>query len=217
MNVLIVAAGEPHSKPLLRWLAKRSQWIITVDGGTRAARRARLTVNQFVGDGDSLSKRERAWLESAPFPVRWHPVEKDQTDLELALELALERKPDEINIFGGWGLRADHTLSNLFLLERAARAGVKALLWTDAERLSVLLPGEHLLQGAFVGQRVSFIPLSDRAEAIVTQGLRYSLHGDMLARAASRGVSNEVSELPASLAFSKGVLLMVQAFSMDGH
>lgn len=208
-NVLIVAAGEPRSKALLRWLARRSQWVIAADGGTRAARRARIPVNQFVGDGDSLTKRERVWLEAAPFPVRWHPVEKDQTDLELALELALERKPDEVNLFGGWGLRADHTLSNLFLLERAARAGVKALLWTNSERLQLLLPGEHFLESAFVGQRVSFIPLSDRAEGIVTQGLRYPLRADMLARAASRGVSNEVSSLPASLGFSKGLLLAV--------
>lgn len=212
VSILILAAGEAKPRRLLDALAMGSDWIIAADGGVQVAQKARLPVDQFVGDGDSISRRQRCWLEDAPFSVAWHPVEKDETDLELALSLALEQNPCEINIFAAWGLRADHTLSNVFLLERAAESGVKTMLWAGWERLQVYLPGVHTLANAFPGQRVSLIPLSETVEQVDTKGLRYPLCDETLFRAAGRGISNEVLSMPVCVQFTKGVLLGLQAY-----
>jgi len=213
MNVLIVAAGEANPRPLLKKLAEQSDLTIVADGGVKNARVARLRVDQFVGDGDSLSKRERCWLEDAPFPVHWHPVEKDETDLELALALALKKGARRIHIWGGWGWRSDHALSNVYMLEKVARQGVRSYLWAGRERLGVLLPGRHELRGTFVGQRLSLLPLSHVVEDISTQGLHYNLHAETLYRTASRGVSNEVVSANAEVEFSAGTLLQIQAYN----
>ncbi len=215
MRALILAAGEDRPRRLLKQLAQHAELIVAADGGSRLARRARLRVDAFVGDGDSLTRAERDWLERQPLPVDWRPVAKDETDLELALDLALEQGAEVVEVFGGWGARADHTLSNVALLERAARAGARAWLWAGLERLAVLLPGQHVLVDAYPGQRVSLIPQSERVEGITTQGLRFALAGEPLKRAASRGVSNQVTGTPAALAFESGALVLVQAFGKD--
>lgn len=212
MIVLILAAGAGHVR-LARARARRAAWIVAANGGLRLARRAGLRVNAFVGDGDSLGRRERARLARAPFPVAWHPRDKDETDLELALELALAQKPRAIEVVGGWGGRADQTLSNLFLLERAVRQGVKASLWTARERLLVLRPGAHVLAGARPGQRVSLVPLSARVEGLRTWGLRFPLEEEPLERAAGRGISNEVIAPPVEVRFARGTLVVVQALA----
>lgn len=211
-SVLILAAGEAKPRRLLAALARGSNWIIAADGGVRLAQKARLPVDQFVGDGDSISRRQRCWLEAAPFFVAWHAVEKDETDLELALNLALEQNPCEINIFAAWGLRADHTLSNVHLLERAAESGVKTTLWAGWERLQVYLPGVHTLTNVFPGQRVSLLPLSETVERVVSKGLRYPLCDETLFRVGGRGISNEVVSMPVCVQFAKGVLLGLQAY-----
>ena len=212
VDVLIVAAGEANPRPLLKQLAAQSDLTIVADGGAASARLARLRVDHFVGDGDSLRKRERCWLEEAPFPVHWHPVEKDETDLELALELALEQGARTIHILGGWGGRSDHALGNVFVLERSTLQGVQTFLWAGYERLCTLVPGRHALGQAFVGQRLSLLPLSREVEGLSTQGLRYNLRAETLHRAASRGVSNEVIRLPVRVEFERGTLLQVQAY-----
>jgi len=212
MKILILAAGDPHPRPLLQKLAQACDHIIAADGGTRVARQARLEVHQFVGDGDSIRRNDRTWLENKNTDVSWHPVEKDQTDLELAFDLALDHKPKSIHVFGGWGGRSDHTLSNLFLLEKGLSQGVESTLWANYEKLQLHYPGDVVFEDAWKGQRLSLIPISESVEGVLTQGLRYPLYNETLYRAAARGVSNEVKKLPASILFTKGKMLVVRAF-----
>lgn len=212
MNILIIAAGEPNPRSLLHKLIGECAHIIAVDGGTRVARQARLVIHQFVGDGDSIRPNDRAWLESKNTEATWHPVEKDQTDLELAFDLAIEHKPRSIHVLGGWGGRADHTFSNIFLMEKAVANGIETTLWADYEKIQLRYPGDVLFEDAWEGQHISLIPISNSVEGVLTQGLYYPLYNETLHRAAGRGVSNRVDKLPASISFTKGVLLVVRAF-----
>jgi len=212
MHILILAAGERVVTPLLKRLARRCDLTIAADGGVRLARAARLPLQHVVGDGDSLSRRDQRWLLAKAIPVDWHPVEKDQTDLELAIDLALAQRPTTIEVVGAWGLRADHTLSNLFLLERPVAAGVNAVLWAGWERIRLLAAGKYLIEPTFIGQRVSLIPLSRRVEGVCTRGLKYALREESLQRQQGRGVSNEVIFPHPMLEFTRGTLALLQAF-----
>ncbi len=212
MKILILAAGDPPPRPLLQKLVQGCDHIIAADGGARVARQAKLDVDQFVGDGDSIRPNDRTWLENKNAELSWHPVEKDQTDLELAFDLALENKPKSIHVFGGWGGRSDHTLSNLFLLEKGLSHGVETSLWAGYEKLQLRYPGDMVFEDAWEGQPLSLIPISESVEGVLTQGVRYPLYNEVLYRAAARGVSNEIEKLPASILFTKGVLLVVRAF-----
>jgi len=175
--------------------------VIAVDGGFLRAQAAGVAVHVLVGDLDSLPE--------APLPtgleVVRHPMEKDATDLELALDYAVSLSPEKLHLFGALGERLDHTLANLNLLERY---DVPITVHHGPETLHTV-SRELVLEGARVGDRVSLIPLSSQVTGVRTQGLRYRLNGGALRRASSQGISNEVTALPCVVSVKGGRLLVI--------
>lgn len=208
-TVLILGNGPWRGVELLPELAAQADYIIAADGGFARARRLGLRVDLVVGDLDSLGPGERAELEASGIETVVHPRAKDQTDLELALEeaLRLEPKPRKIRLFGVLGARLDQTLANIFILEKAGRAGVEAEIISGRER--VWLVHDRLELPAEVGDLVSLLPLTAEAGGIRTWGLEYPLRGESLFRAGSRGLSNRVCALPAGLELERGLLLVI--------
>ena len=86
--VVIVAGGPP---PLLRWkqVLPSAAVVVAADRGVRHALVLGLRVDVAVGDFDSISAGELAAVERSGGLVERHPAEKDVTDLELALAVAL--------------------------------------------------------------------------------------------------------------------------------
>ena len=76
-----------------------ADFIICADGGVVYAERAGITPDLIVGDFDSLGHAPKG------DNVIKVPVEKDDTDLQLALSLAIENHAKEITIIGGIGGR----------------------------------------------------------------------------------------------------------------
>lgn len=56
-------------------------------------------------------------LEEKNIPIELFPREKNETDLELALNKAIEMNPKEILIVAALGGRMDQTLANIALLD----------------------------------------------------------------------------------------------------
>ena len=57
-------------------------------------------------------------------PIERWPVEKDQSDLEIALRAALRRSPGPVTILGALGgPRLDHALAAVWLLALPAASG----------------------------------------------------------------------------------------------
>ena len=76
-----------------------------------------LPLDLAVGDFDSVSRSELEMIQSAAKDCRLAPAEKDDTDTELALKIIFQLYPEaEVTIFGAFGGRIDHMLSNLFLV-----------------------------------------------------------------------------------------------------
>ena len=87
--------------------------VIAADSGYDNALALDVHPAVLVGDMDSIRCRELPKdLEVLPFNA-----EKDETDTQLAVELALTRGAKEIVIIGGLSGRLDHTISNLGVLE----------------------------------------------------------------------------------------------------
>jgi len=204
--VILLAGGVPEPAAFVRALVREEDLLIAADAGARMAVAAGLVPHLVVGDFDSLSAEEV--LDLAERTATWrHPRDKDASDLELALDCALEAAPSEIVILGAMGGRLDHTLVNVGLLHRAQTAGVPA---------RVLGPGRgaRLVTASLdvdlpVGTIVSLLPLSPRVEGIVLRGLRYVLNGETLAWGTSRGLSNVVEDTPASVRVEAGTLLLL--------
>jgi thiamine pyrophosphokinase len=197
MRVLIVANGAAAPRRLLRRLAGAADLVIAADGGADVALMAGIVPAVLVGDMDSVSPATRERLAEVGVETVVLPVEKDVTDTEFALHLAIERGAQEVWLAAAWGGRMDHALGNVLLMLRARRQGARMrIVGHDSE--AVLVGGRTALDAA-AGDIVSLIPLSDVVEGVSTEGLKYALAGDSLTQGSTRGISNEVVSLPAAV------------------
>jgi thiamine pyrophosphokinase len=77
-------------------------------------------------------------------PFNQHPPAKDETDLELALLLAVEQGFNrEIWLFGLLGGRLDQTLANVLLLTHPALANTAVTLFTPYRAGLAGAPADH--------------------------------------------------------------------------
>jgi len=192
--------------------------VIAADGGARHASALGLELGRWVGDGDSIDPADLATLAAAGVPIERVDPEKDASDAELALVAAVESGADEITILGGLGgVRTDHGLVNVLLLQHPALEGLAARLYDErAARLSLLTapvgdggPAQAELAGR-LDDLVTLVPLGGSAEGLTTRGLRYPLSGETLTRGSSRGLSNVRTAPIASVSLSAGRLLVIE-------
>jgi thiamine pyrophosphokinase len=191
--------------------------VIAADGGARHAEIVGLRIDRWVGDGDSLGDAGVRALQAAGVPVERSPFDKDESDTELAVLAALERKPAAIVILGALGgPRLDHALANLALLAMPELLDVDVrLLATDA-RVRLLTaptrdgrPAELTISGR-AGDLVSLFPIGGDATGVTTAGLAFPLTGEPLLVGRSRGLSNRRTTETATVTLQAGRLLVVE-------
>ena len=182
--------------------------VIAADGGAERALAAGLAVDLAVGDLDSIAPETLTALEHAGTWIERHPVAKDKTDLELALDAALEAGARRIVVVGGAGGRLDHLLGGLLLLaaDVYAVAEIDALLGPASIHA---IRGTRTLAGA-PGETISLLAVGGSARGVRTSGLRYPLRGETLAAGTSRGVSNVFESAKIRISVVEGVLLAVR-------
>jgi thiamine pyrophosphokinase len=192
--------------------------VVAADGGVRHATAFGLAVNRWVGDGDSTEPAELEALEAAGVSIDRVAVEKDESDTELALLAAIAAGAEVVTILGGLGgVRVDHALSNVALLQHPALGHREARLYDEAgARLTLLVgpdergqPVARDLTGR-VGDLVSLVPLGESAHDVETNGLRYPLTGERLVLGRARGLSNVRTAPMARVSVGSGRLLVIE-------
>jgi thiamine pyrophosphokinase len=184
--------------------------VIAADGGARHAATLGLRIARWVGDGDSISAGELDRLAAEGIRIDRAPVDKDETDAELAVRAALDEDPARVTILGALGgTRLDHELGNVWLLAHPGLDGRDAVLLGARTRIRLAGPGRADLGGR-VGDLVSLLPFGGDASGITTRGLRYPLVDEPLLSGPSRGLSNVRDAPDAELAIGFGRLLIVE-------
>ncbi|NNJ08764.1 thiamine diphosphokinase [Chloroflexales bacterium ZM16-3] len=208
MHAIIVAnAPDFDANPFAKLLAS-ADLVVAADGGGNALRAAGITPHVVIGDLDSLEPDVEGIFRAAGAEVIRHPAEKDETDLELALLLAVGRGAGQIDILGAIGGRWDQGLANVAMLALPELAGLRVRL-LDVAQEAFLVRGAAEIYGV-VGDTVSLLPLGGPAHGVTTRGLYYPLDGATLRFERSRGVSNLITEPPAHVSVGEGLLLMVR-------
>ena len=92
-------------------------WV-GVDHGVLVLLEHDIMPNLALGDFDSVTSEELKMIQEKLPEVSLFPAEKDETDLELAIDWAIRQKPSNIYIFGATGGRMDHFLANIQLLQK---------------------------------------------------------------------------------------------------
>lgn len=222
MHAIVVADGDAPDPADLEaswpgW-ALDASLVVAADGGARGAERLGLRTDLVVGDGDSLGPVALASLEAAGVAVERAPIDKDESDTELAVHAAVQRGADRITIVGAFGgARLDHELANVGLLALDVLATRRACLLDARARVSLVrAPGAHGgpvergLPGP-VGALVSLLPAGGPVRGITTRGLRYPLHDGSLVPGPARGLSNVREEPDAAVVVREGRLLVVES------
>jgi thiamine pyrophosphokinase len=205
--VVVVSGGEAPSRDAASEVPAGAT-VVAADRGLEHARTLGLEVAVAVGDFDSASPEAVAAAERAGTRIERHAAEKDETDLELALDVAIELQPARIVVLAGRGGRLDHELSSLLLLcsEKYASAQIDALV--GEARVQVVRNAREL-EGE-PGELLTLLPAYGAAEGVRTEGLAYPLQGETLESGSTRGVSNEFVGSTARVALERGVLLAIR-------
>jgi thiamine pyrophosphokinase len=222
MDALILAdgAGAERSRLDLAWPG----WdagvgiVIAADGGARHAAVLGVTIDLWVGDGDSIDAPDLAALEAAGIPLERARPDKDESDTELAVLAAIRLGATGVVIVGALGgQRIDHALANIGLLALPALDGRSATILDAATRIGLIrAPGPD---GAMVERRlagrsgdvVSLLPMGPGVEGVTTDGLAYPLHDEPLPIGGARGLSNVRVATEARVVLRRGLLLVVES------
>jgi thiamine pyrophosphokinase len=181
--------------------------VIAADSGLQHAQALGWTVDLVVGDLDSVEPQALAAAEQQGVTIERHPIAKDQTDLGLALQRALELGARRVIVVGGGGGRLDHLLANTLVLTADELAAATIEARHGLSRVHVVR--DRLEITGHPGDLVSLLPALAPATGITTAGLLYPLAGESLLPGSTRGVSNELTGTRASVAVADGVLLVV--------
>ncbi len=213
-RILIFANGHLPDLDAARALVRPDDFILAADGGTRHALALGRNPNVIIGDLDSLTFDLRPFDELRASPltaqgtqVIQFPRDKNETDLELALQHAVGMNPDQIIIVGALGGRLDQTLGNLALLSNVQRSTCNVSL-DDGVEETFFCRQQAQVQGRS-GDVVSLIPWGAPVEGVRTEGLRWPLSDETLYPDKTRGISNELLGGTATVQIRSGLLLIV--------
>jgi thiamine pyrophosphokinase len=182
--------------------------LVAADGGAGHALRFGIIPDVVIGDLDSVSEGDLARIEEAGGTVHRFPAEKDETDLELALDFAAAHGAARITCYGLFGGRWDMTFANLLLLADRRFAGIRLEVVAGADRIYILHGGETRNLAGRPGDTVSVLPLGGPAEGLTYDGLTWPLTDADLPFGSPRGVSNALASENASISLRKGVVLI---------
>ncbi len=206
-RAILFANGDLPNPELARRLIRPGDILIAADGGARHAVALGLTPSVLIGDFDSLSSLELDQFTRAGTSLQRHPPEKDETDLELALDYALQHGYSPILILGAYGGRLDHSLGILGLI--AAPKCIEANVRLDDGQTEAFFISEQAEISGNPGDTVSLLAWGAPAEGIVTSGLQYPLKGESLSPYRTRGISNLMTTEQAGVSLKSGLLLCV--------
>ncbi len=209
MRTVIFANGVLNNLQDVHDIILPDDLIIAADGGTTHCRALGIKPSIVIGDLDSLDPDYLKSLQTSGTEIISYPINKDQTDLELALHKALDLGSDEILVLGALGARWDMTIANLLLPASPGFSKVTVRL-IDGHQEIILLRGQgELIFNGKKGDMLSLIPLGQDAYGVTLRGLEYPLKDDVLKFGATRGISNVLIDDTATVYLKKGLLFCI--------
>lgn len=209
IRVIIFANGVIEDYAALEATFHVGDLLVAADGGLRHLQQMNQTPALLIGDLDSVTPEEVEQASAEGVFVQQFPREKDETDLELALNHVLQAGYKNIRIAGALGGRLDHTLGNINLLldERFASCDIRL---EDGHQEVFIIRGHAMIEG-IAGDIVSLIPAGGDAEGVTTVGLKYPLLSETLRLDRTRGISNVMLDETAEVHLQNGLLICIHS------
>lgn len=178
---------------------EQGDFVIAADGGLTHTNALGIRPDAILGDFDSLGY--------VPEDSRVFPVEKDDTDMMLAIRLGLERGYREFRLYGALdGPRLDHTVANFQSLSYLCEHDAYGYL-IGKDYIITCLKNGKISFGEEATGIFSMFCQGDTARGVTLKGLHYPLENGELSPHFPLGVSNHFTGQPASVEVRDGSLL----------
>lgn len=213
MIINILAGGPEELLPdLSSYQGDETIWV-GVDRGVFYLINRDIIPAMAFGDFDSVSEAELSAIEHRVTGIKKYKPEKDETDMELALNWALEQNPDTIHLFGATGGRLDHLLANVQLLLGPIKSKNPANVYLIDEKNIVFLKeaGHYPIEKVASKKYISFVPLTLDVTNLTLEGFKYPLKNRHIYLGSTLCISNELISDYGTFSFSKGILIVVRS------
>ena len=179
--------------------------VIAADAGYKNARLMGAHIDLLIGDFDSLGS-----IPDDVGEVYRLPEEKDVTDTQIAVDLAVERGASEIVIIGSTSGRLDHALSTLAILEKYWEKRIPIYIVNGQNRV------RYIRDSGFIVVRsqykyFSLIAADEKVKGVSIEGGKYPLVRKTLSRSNQFAVSNEITKNCALITVKKGGVYIIES------
>lgn len=207
-RVLIFSGGDLHKQYLEE--IRPSDFLIGADRGALFLIENNYKPDLAVGDFDSISSDDLQKVKSGSKQlIGCDPIDKDLTDTELALDLAIKEQPDIILLMGVTGTRLDHTLANIQMMNRVLQHHISCVL-VDRNNYMTLTGSSIEVQDRGY-KYVSLLPMTPEVTGITLTGFQYPLDNATLKMGESLGISNQLTGSKGTITVEGGLLLVIQS------
>ncbi|HEY4600351.1 MAG TPA: thiamine diphosphokinase [Cerasibacillus sp.] len=211
MNIAIVANGPLKNIPPLSDYRKEVDIWIGADRGALTLIKHGISPKIAIGDFDSISDDEIEQIKNLANKVKIYPIEKDKTDLELAIDLAIAYNPKNIYLFGVTGGRLDHTIVNIQLLLTLLEHDIKGIIIDKQNILRITYPGKYSVSFHSAYPHISFLPLTKEITGLTLHGFYYPLKNQTVSFGSSLCISNKLTENKGTFSYETGILLVIKS------
>jgi thiamine pyrophosphokinase len=185
--------------------AETGDLVVAADSGYNNAQKLGAKIDLLVGDFDSIEK-----IPDDVGEIFRVPAEKNETDTQLAVELALGRGADEIIIVGSTSGRFDHAASLLAILEDLWDKRIPAIVVNGHNRVRFLRnSGVIILRSRY--KYFSIVALDEKVKGVSIEGAKYPLKNKEILRREQFAISNEIVKNCALITVKKGAVYVVES------
>ncbi|MDW8570821.1 thiamine diphosphokinase [Staphylococcus shinii] len=187
-----------------------ADWI-GIDRGTLMLLEAGITPQFAVGDFDSITQEEKSFIEQQ-IEINPYNSEKDDTDLALGIDQAVQSGYKEIHVYGATGGRLDHFLGALQILEKPeyVENDIVIKLIDQSNEVQFLQRGQYHIEMNELYPYISFIPVT-YPTVITLKHFKYNLYRETLKQGSTLTISNEIQASNGEVELIKGNILMIRS------
>ncbi|MDO5125602.1 MAG: thiamine diphosphokinase [Ruminococcus sp.] len=180
----------------------KDTYIICADSGCIYAEKLGIKPDLIIGDYDSLG--------FIPENGIIFPVEKDDTDLMLAIKEGISSGYKCFDIYGAFGGRLDHLLGNIQSLGYIVEQECNGKLISQNEQVEILPKGQYEMLRKN-GYSLSLFSYSDKVTGLTIAGTMYTAENIEMDSSFPIGISNKITSDKAYISFESGRLLVIQS------
>jgi thiamine pyrophosphokinase len=207
-TLIVGAAPALNAEAFYRALLASADDVLACDAAGEWCLSLGCRPDLVVGDFDSATPGAAARLTAAGIEVLAYPSAKDQSDLDLAVEVARKRGATQVTFTAAFSERLDHTLAAIGALVRASDLAprIEEPSFCAAVVDETSCPAIELV--VVPGSTISVLSLR-AASGVTLHGLGYPLVNARLPLLSSLGLSNIATGEVVRVSVAAGTLLVI--------